>query len=92
MSMKRGHVWYVRMQCWLLGGSWAALGHLAHVEEECAVPAQNFNTTRHDYEIMMEQGSVLERVDEDVAIPRMQYAVRCCLPACLSHDCSGHDV
>jgi hypothetical protein len=58
------------------------------------VPAQNFNTTRHDYEIMLEQSSVLERVEEDVAIPRMQYSVCTCSlftfpppPSCRSdHD------
>ena len=38
--------------------------------------AQNFNTTRHDYEITLEPSSVLQKVEEDDGIPRIQYDVR----------------
>ena len=38
---------------------------------------QNYNQTRHDYEIMLEPNSIVELCEDDTsAIPRMQYHVR----------------
>ena len=52
--------------------------------------AQNFNTTKHAYEIMLENNSVVEVLPEDADIPRMHYNVRapwhasCMAPRALS--------
>lgn len=66
----------------------------------CAMPSpqaltlscvlQRFNTTRHDCEMWLENGTILEEVHEDAAttaIPRMLYNVRPMLRCASQHAC-----
>lgn len=40
------------------------------------MPVQNFNNTRHDYEITLEPSSIVELCpDEEAVIPKIQYHV-----------------